>query len=54
MKALLEEDPSELMELEEEDDSMDLTGSEDEEDEPRGLMGLGDEEDDEEDDSADT
>ena len=36
------------MELEEEDDPMDLTGSEDEEEEPRGLMGLGDDEDDEE------
>ncbi len=41
MKSLLEEDPSELMELEEENDPMDLTGSEDEEEEPRGMMGLG-------------
>ena len=42
MKSLLEEDPSELMDLEEENDPMELTGSEDEEDEePRGLMSWG-------------
>ena len=48
MKSLLEEDPSELMGLEEGNDPMELTGSEDEEEESGELMGLGDEEDDEE------
>ena len=41
MKSLLEEDPSELMGLEEENDPTELTGSEDEEEEPRELMGWG-------------
>ena len=52
MKSLLEEDPSELMGLEEENDPMEI-GGEDEEEEPRELMGLGDEED-EEDESFDS
>ena len=48
MKSLLEEDPSELMGLDEENDPMEVGGSEDEEDEPTELMGLGEEEDEEE------
>ena len=42
MKSLLEENPSELMGLEEENDPMETIGpDEDEEEEPRELMGLG-------------
>ena len=52
MKSLLEEDPSELMGLEEEDDPMELSGSEDEEEEPKGLMGWGEEEDDDDESST--
>ena len=52
MKSLLEEDPSELMGLEEENDPMETIGADDEEDDPRELMGLGEEED-EEDESFD-
>ena len=48
MKTLLEEDPSELMGLEEENDPMEMIGAEDEEEEPRGLMGWGEDEDEEE------
>ena len=48
MRSLLEEDPTEILGLEEENDPMELIGSEeDEEEEPREFMGLGD--DDEED-----
>ena len=48
MRSLLEEDPTEMLGLEEENDPMDLIGSEEDEDEdPRELMSLGD--DDEED-----
>jgi hypothetical protein len=43
MRSLLEEDPTEILGLEEENDPMDLIGSEEDEDEePRELMGLGD------------
>src|SRR5580765_1604794 len=48
MKSLLEEDPSELMGLEEENDPMEMIGSDDEEEDPRELMGSGEGEDEEE------
>ena len=52
MKTMFEEDPSELLGLEEDEGSMELGGSEfeDEEEEPTELMGLGEEEGDEEED----
>ena len=48
MKTLLEEDPSELMGLEEGNDPTELAGSEDDEEEPREMMGWGEEDDDDE------
>jgi hypothetical protein len=41
MKSFLEEDPSELLGLEEDNDPMETIGSEDEEEDPQKLMGLG-------------
>ena len=50
IKGLLEENPTELLGLEEENDPMETIGSEDDEEEdPKELMSLGEEEDDEED-----
>jgi hypothetical protein len=48
MKSMLEEDPSELLGLEEDDDPMETIGSDDEEEEPTELMGLGEDDDEEE------
>src|SRR4029434_7647562 len=52
MKTMWEEDPTELLGLEEDEGSNELGGSEfEDEEEPTELMGLGEEEGDEEDDS---
>jgi len=53
MKGLLEEDPTELLGLEEDNDPTEMMGfdDEEEEDKPRELMGLGEDEGDEDEDS---